>query len=212
MVSTVQVTDSVSARLYPSPSEQEPFFARLQREVGEWSQKNFGDQLPHRPLLGIIEELCEFGESMTDQQRVDVIDAIGDITIYMADYCHRRGWSMAEIWAKRWVVSPKNLPLPVLSLIRWCAHSHLKGEQNIRGGTEKHDRKLMTTLGHVLSGLETTSRFLEVDYLAVVIGTWSKVSKRDWVENPNDAHAVAGTIPDMKMKLEYEVGDEEHEF
>lgn len=68
-------------------------FERLQREVGAWSDEQFGDQPAVNPLLGVGEELGELHEhlagheAVTDRER----DCVGDALVYLADVCHRRG-------------------------------------------------------------------------------------------------------------------------
>jgi NTP pyrophosphatase (non-canonical NTP hydrolase) len=69
----------------------------FQREVGEWTEKNFCPHPPHHPLLGIIEEVGELAHAhLKDEQgirgtpeehREEAVDAIGDIVIFLADYC-----------------------------------------------------------------------------------------------------------------------------
>jgi len=166
------------------------FFRRLQLEVGAWSQKNFGEQGAYRPLLGIFEELSELWSAMETGLRSEALDAIGDITIYMADYFHRRGWRMDVVWDRRARDENGRSSPQMVFLIGRLAHSHLKGEQGIRGKAEKHDRTVQAMLGRVLQLADGCSRLLGADYIEIVKEVWSKVSKRNWVENPDTAHEV----------------------
>lgn len=80
---------------------------RLQREVGEWSTENFGEDQPAKyPLLGAGEELGELSTSVLKRaqgidgsakydDRDDVgpdaeRDAVGDVVIYLCDFVYRR--------------------------------------------------------------------------------------------------------------------------
>src|SRR4030095_1003528 len=74
----------------------------LQKEVGIWSWENFGPQQPHRLLLGLIRELGELsnaqlvGDKLIKEGRGDTNDenkmnAIGGITIILADFCEKSG-------------------------------------------------------------------------------------------------------------------------
>jgi len=84
----------------------------LQREVGAWSQRNFGDQPAWCPLLGVVEEVGELSHSYlkrsqgirgTDAEHLLAMeDAVGDIVIYLADFCNRMGFDMAELVATAW--------------------------------------------------------------------------------------------------------------
>lgn len=70
-----------------------PAFETLQRAVGEWSEENFGDQPIVNPLLGVGEEfgeLCEQVESH-DEVAEHELDCVGDMLVYLADFCYRRG-------------------------------------------------------------------------------------------------------------------------
>lgn len=80
---------------------------RLQEEIGEWSEENFADQPYEWTLLGAAEELGELNHSELKQlqgirdEDNDVgdeatKDSVGDIVIYLMDFCARRGISMAD--------------------------------------------------------------------------------------------------------------------
>lgn len=68
-------------------------FETLQTEVGEWSQENFGGQPDHYPFLGTGEEAGELADDLDDESAPDEeeLDAIGDVLVYAADFCARRG-------------------------------------------------------------------------------------------------------------------------
>jgi len=90
-------------------------------EVGLWGRRNFGrtpkhpltkTPMPYRMLLGACEELGELchahlkqeqGVRGTNEEHVaNAKDAVGDIIIYLTDYCYRRGWSLGEIVDTTW--------------------------------------------------------------------------------------------------------------
>jgi hypothetical protein len=173
------------------------YFDELAEQVGAWSQKNFGDQLPHRPLLGIVEELSELDDALHDFDVEQTEDAIADAIIYMADYHHRRGWKFSATWKGRHLVTPASGMTTYL--VRSLAHSHLKSEQNIRGGSAVQDEKVKEACSAALGYLERVAAFMDQDLCAVIQKTWEVVSKRDWTKNPNNAHQVAadsgGLVP-----------------
>lgn len=94
--------------------------SQLQLEVGEWSLKNFGDQPSTFPLLGIGEETGELMHAhLKDLQGIRHLpheikamkeDAIGDIVIYLADYCAREGLEFSHCVGETWrkVVRKRN--------------------------------------------------------------------------------------------------------
>lgn len=172
--------------------------SQIQLEQTEWSLKNFGIQPPHRPLLGIIEELGELEEAWLDDNKEEVADAIGDVAVYMLDYCGKRKWSFKELWDERAQagyqaeVDISTGDINVVPFIKRLSHSQLKGEQGIRGGQVKHDAILRATLSSVLWMLnECADIYLDKNLPDILAEVWAKVSKRDWVANPSTAHEVA---------------------
>lgn len=86
-------------------------FTRLQKEQAEWALKNFGDAPSHQPLLGVGEEVGELMHAhLKSEQKIrinqdhmaDKKDAIGDIVIYLADYCTREGISLNKCVRDAW--------------------------------------------------------------------------------------------------------------
>ena len=83
----------------------------LQETMKPWVKHNFGDRPSHQPLLGVAEEvgeLChahlkqEQGIRVNEDQENAGRDAVGDILIYLADYCNDRKWDMEEILFLTW--------------------------------------------------------------------------------------------------------------
>lgn len=99
---------------------------RLQEEVYVWSHHNFPKAEPGDPLLGMIEELGELAHAFLkakqgirgtpEKHHADMEDAIGDLLIYMADFCGRNNIDLQrvleDIWddvgMRDWVKFPKN--------------------------------------------------------------------------------------------------------
>ena len=183
-----------------SRMDEYKFFNDLCNQVGEWSQHNFGNQLPHRPLIGIIEELLELSTAFEELRRGAVLDAVGDVVIYMADYFYRScvvpsdkgNWDLGKTWVDRGLCEEG---VPSLSatrrLCQLLAHHHLKGEQGIRGGTSAHLDRVRDACRLTLEYLEYACGLVNADIFDVVMETWSRVSKRDWKKNPNEAHKDA---------------------
>lgn len=84
---------------------------QLQAEVGGWARKNFGEQPPYRPLLGVAEEVGELAHAQLKLEqgiRVDenhheaIKDAVGDIIIFLADFCGRSNISLQQCIDTAW--------------------------------------------------------------------------------------------------------------
>lgn len=86
-------------------------FHQLQVEVGDWSTRNFGKNPAIWKLLGVVEEVGELahaelkslqGIRTSEDHEAKGKDAVGDILVYLADYCNRRDWKMQEIIEQVW--------------------------------------------------------------------------------------------------------------
>lgn len=91
---------------------------QLQMQLAPWVRHNFGQQRPttlqkaYQPLTGLTEELGELCHAHLKQDQgirgeeeeheAAGQDAVGDIVIYLADYCNARGWWLDEIVTDTW--------------------------------------------------------------------------------------------------------------
>lgn len=213
---------ALSGSTQSSENSQYVFFLHLSDQVGEWSVYNFGDQLAHRPAMGMLEELAELQEGMNELNRSKALDAVADITIYMADYYSKRGWNMGLAWEDAvrppWLMGNLDLLTVCNRLIKDLAHCHLKGEQGIRGGADAQAEKMRQSCATTLWYLSRVTAYFGEDYLKVITEVWGTVSKRDWKKNRDDANVVAESQVAAEQKLavttggvQYEVGDDDEE-
>lgn len=79
----------------------------------QWAIANFGQSfqpvpgMPYRPLIGMMEELGELAHAHLKQEQkirgtaaeheAAAKDAIGDLILYLLDYCNGRGWDADTI-------------------------------------------------------------------------------------------------------------------
>lgn len=99
----------------------------LQNEVGKWSWDNFGPQQAYRLLLGVAEEVGELCHAhLKGEQKIrdgrgesndeEKMDAVGDLVIFLADYCEKAGLDMDlavtlawnKVKKRDWRKYPKN--------------------------------------------------------------------------------------------------------
>ncbi len=68
-------------------------FSEIQTQVGEWSSENFPGQPDVNPLLGSGEEIGELAECINFDSipSEKELDAVGDVLVYLADFCAIRG-------------------------------------------------------------------------------------------------------------------------
>lgn len=84
----------------------------LQNDLREWTSRNFPDATSEQQLLGVCEEVGELCHAVLKQKQgirgtVEELmdkerDAIGDIVIFLANYCNMRGFDLAKCIAFAW--------------------------------------------------------------------------------------------------------------
>lgn len=173
------------------------YLFEMQESQRAWAKANFGEQTPNQMMLGILGELGELAESYEEHNKQDGIDAIGDVGVYLMNYCNLKGWSLEPLVT---AMTPSNrnaehYPWNIIPFVRWLPHHQLKGEQNIRGGTEFHDARMKGVLSNMLWQLNEMAKSLGTTFVDCLAVTWSKVSKRDWVLHPDDADKVVDVDP-----------------
>lgn len=86
-------------------------FKQLQDEQRPWVAHNFPGRAAHIPLLGALEELGELahahikaeqGIRVLEDHEANAKDAIGDVIVFLADYCTARGFDLQEIIETVW--------------------------------------------------------------------------------------------------------------
>ena len=87
-------------------------FRTLQQEHREWSARNFPNKKHHEPLLGVMEEVGELAHAHlkaaqgirgTEEEHSEKAkDAIGDIVIFLSDYCTESGYDFQRIIETVW--------------------------------------------------------------------------------------------------------------
>lgn len=136
------------------------------------------------PLMGIVEEVGELYEATGS---LAIEDAIGDIAIYLCDYCCRENIPFPS----RVDIDPACRMDPKDGLVVYLGrlhHVHLKRHQRIRG---MHDRAAFSAtrdpaLRAFVWHLEAYAKaYTKADLLIIINTTWgSVVKKRDWLTEP----------------------------
>lgn len=103
-------------------SKRQNQLEKYQQEIGDWAFENFGKPNgetrgyhdivnTNDPLFGMLEELGELSHAvlkrkqkirLNEDHEAKEKDAIGDLMIYLLDYCSRRGFSASEILRNTW--------------------------------------------------------------------------------------------------------------
>lgn len=163
----------------------------VQDEMKPWQAHNFPNRPAWIPLCGMMEELGELADQTMnrDIDIVEVLDAIGDITIYLCDFANSQNYNLLEIWGS---VGPDedfmddNLIGLTIDLGK-LYHSFIKTFQNIRMH-EDHPTAAKRAIGRILAYLVDECEFYDTDLDRVLSHTWNRVKQRDWQKNRNTAH------------------------
>ncbi len=155
---------------------------KLQIEVGKWSLKNFGEQPAERRILGMIEELGELVHAILKQEQnirdtsmQDEWDAIGDLVIYILDYCY-----ILELDIENIVDSliPCDIDAPINQQIFNIANALSLLPDN--PARRRH------ILGCILNHLKNICMSRENNFESCIESTWYRVQQRDWKLYPHD--------------------------
>lgn len=152
----------------------------LQVKLARWQVRNFGNvsvrELPLMVALGICEEICcEWVTALTIGSEPELLDAVGDALIFLAQLLTLNRLSIGPLLK---YASTHPVGDPVVQAGK-LAHIVLKRAQKIR--TQRSDeehRELLSMQAHAIVrsfGMDARRAFAE---------TAKTVLARDWVKNP----------------------------
>lgn len=89
----------------------------IQREVKEWSLVNFGNHSSIESLLGLQEEVGELSHAYLkrkqgirgtqEEHNIAIKDAVGDLCIYLMDFCNEEGLNIEDVIIDTWKMVSK---------------------------------------------------------------------------------------------------------
>lgn len=165
--------------------------------VNNWSMANFGSQSGLgllMPLLGIVEEVGEYDEALTLE---DKEDAIGDILIFALDYAKRAGMNLSDI-----PIRSKQISYCTGKWVSKLAHARLKRFQKIRGmdnitAFREKEKEAILGLFGACDGLSDT--MLSDGAFKIACKTWTEVvAKRKWHTQPDKPITFESSCEDFK--------------
>lgn len=187
-------------------------FQQIIFEVGEWSKRNFGEQVSKHngevlgaraPLFGMFEELGELMHCHLKRHQgirgfdnpvffeTKRRDAVADILVYAADFVARSGISLSEDgYSLSWVSTEEpecegELDSLLLGTVGWFSLLDVVlGDENYPSEVE-HSADLSSTFEEFLYDLRVYATHEKINLLEVLNEVWDTVQKRDWVNQPN---------------------------
>lgn len=92
--------------------KQHMTLSELQIQNATWTAHNFPNKQPEDPLLGVVEEVGELAHAhlkmkqgirgTPEEHHAAKVDAIGDIMIYLSDYCNQNKIDLEEAVVTAW--------------------------------------------------------------------------------------------------------------
>lgn len=181
---------------------------RIQSEQVEWVNKNFSDRQDWNPALGLIEELGELAHAvLKDVQNVRIDqdhfegrkDSVGDIMIYMSDFCTAMGIGLASVVEAdqkntTFIVGAEYLKIfdlnKCLSAILVRYTQIINRDDNTTDGYLKLRLLLFQEIGRFVNELRAYCMSANIDFFLTVEKTWDKVKLRDWTKNNRSGEGI----------------------
>jgi len=136
------------------------------------------------PLMGLAEEVGELATALEECDGKAIDDALGDITIYLCDYCCRSGVTVPVEGRRRNRPDQDDPMRGVSAALGRLFRAHLKRHQRIRGFhdvavfREEEDRALRHLVWHLNAFADQNTH---TNLLTILNTTWNNiVKKRDW--------------------------------
>lgn len=178
-------------------------FADLAPLHRTWVEHNFPGGDPAHCLLGVNEELGELAEAYAGAgpaARLDALDALGDVSIYLVDFVRRIsplldkapeaqivGAIAANAHEQSLTEARRGGPRGESDLTRAVGrlnHAFLKWKQGIRGSKAEREEKIGVAVLSVLRALHNQAAYFGTTLEQVIGDTWAVVGSRDWVAYP----------------------------
>ena len=177
-----------------TPSTTVHYLTQFSKNVGEWAARNFDTSSKTHSILGLMEEV---GELM----KFSRISPLGQMVAKMHHHVLKDAQGIRGDGHKTdFEDLAGKLYDTVLHIDMWeCRNAFYEVNENIeiehKGKTltlEEAEEQRKDAVGDILIYLADFCHRNGYDMGAIAEKTWAKVSKRDWVANPNDAAEKAG--------------------
>lgn len=189
-------------------------FQDFTRQVGEWSEHNFGDQKGigcFAPFTGIVEEIGEL-ESSSDIE--DITDAYADIAVYFADFCYRNNLELNLAWTLEedsdlygFITQPLAVALGELAHVVLKTHQGIRHYQDVEFARAQLTRASTVFWYSLVDEFEDDIQLMNFSFHETVWEVWNKVKQRDWKKDPRTAdQIVEDAVEDVKQQLPLDAG------
>ena len=164
---------------------------QLQLRQAPWQQHNFPGSVASDAIHGIVEECGELAQSYYDSWRMEEVDAVSDIAIYMVGFCTLSGITVADCElnfeaCQKDKIERDKCPtfeysfLHLLIIVGDISHAHLKLHQGIRGNGDELRVQLVIGIARLIRWLKGFCLNRKIDFEEAIETTWAHVEARDW--------------------------------
>jgi hypothetical protein len=166
---------------------------QLQQEQATWAAYNFGAPEARDladPVLGIVEEIGELENARCTWNKAEMIDAIGDIVIFVCDAATVGHIELTEAWPQPISDCVCGLRARLTMQAGALAGLVLKRHQGIRTGVAYMQRphcyklQLRLRLHAILKTLAVEASLCNSTLADIVDRVWPHVKQRDWRKYP----------------------------
>ncbi len=162
----------------------------IQIEMVIWQDHNFPGRPAWVPLVGMVEEIGELAAAREVHDLSEMRDAVGDIGIYMVDFCNGLKLDVQPIWDEACSTGTKfdDTGAGLQNEIGRVAHGFLKSFQQIRMN-EDHAGNIRAGLVNLVAYLQRIARVAGIGEVDEIIhSVWQQVKQRVWKKNRATAH------------------------
>lgn len=159
---------------------------KLQYRLMLWERENFGTQSAMMSAAGVIEEVGELLAAISDGDKDGIIDAVGDIMVYLCQLCSKSRLDFASI-----VSSPESCPNQDTNSMYMMMHVVLKREQRIRGYDDRdtYDRDIAICVSGIIGYVKYLTSGYDLQHKKIFFKVATEVMCRNWRENKHDGSA-----------------------
>lgn len=178
--------------------------ANLQYRLMVWERENFGTQRAMISAAGAVEEIGELLDAIEYGTKEEVVDAVGDIMVYLCQLCSKSRLDFASI-----IDSTESDSYLDLDGMYTMMHVVLKREQGIRGYDDRdtYDRDIAICVYRIMGHIKHLTSEYSLEYKTVFFNVATEVMRRNWRENKRDGSADECKKSEVDKCLERSSGD-----
>lgn len=165
----------------------------LQNDLSDWLKHNFPDTTSDHQIKGVMEELGELCEAdlvyqvnPNDTSRRTFMDAVGDVMIYLFNYCNKMDIMLVDCISDRESELYGAGTTSAMIHLGRLVHADLKSTQGIRGYDDpnKARREIIANIAGLYYSLSNYCLRFDLTIQDCIKLAFYEIMKRDWIVDP----------------------------